>query len=76
MGQSSWFGLTLQIRSNPSMETEDIMVQVRSTPLGSVILPASLTQNLTEEQQRLASRVQFNFYQKSTYFQVWHRALL
>ncbi|XP_016394685.1 cell wall protein DAN4-like [Sinocyclocheilus rhinocerous] len=60
---------SVQIRSNPSMETEDIMVQVRSTPLGSVILPASLTQNLTAEQQRLASRVQFNFFQNSTFFQ-------
>ncbi|XP_058644303.1 adhesion G-protein coupled receptor G2 isoform X2 [Onychostoma macrolepis] len=59
----------VQIRSNPSMETEDIMVQVRSTPLGSIVLPASLTQNLTAEQQRLASRVQFNFFQKTTFFQ-------
>uniref|UniRef100_A0A673MHR5 Cell wall protein DAN4-like n=1 Tax=Sinocyclocheilus rhinocerous TaxID=307959 RepID=A0A673MHR5_9TELE len=50
------------------METEDIMVQVRSTPLGSVILPASLTQNLTAEQQRLASRVQFNFFQNNFLF--------
>ncbi|KAK2870988.1 hypothetical protein Q8A67_023515 [Cirrhinus molitorella] len=60
---------SVQIRSNPSMETEDLMVQVRSTPLGSVVLPASLTQNLTLEQQRLASRVQFNYFQKSTFFQ-------
>uniref|UniRef100_A0A9J8D214 Adhesion G-protein coupled receptor G2 n=1 Tax=Cyprinus carpio carpio TaxID=630221 RepID=A0A9J8D214_CYPCA len=60
---------SVQIRSNPSMETENMMVQVRSTPLGSVTLPASLTQNLTAEQQRLASRVQFNFFQKSTFFQ-------
>uniref|UniRef100_A0A673JYC7 Adhesion G-protein coupled receptor G2 n=1 Tax=Sinocyclocheilus rhinocerous TaxID=307959 RepID=A0A673JYC7_9TELE len=35
----------------------------------SIILPASLTQNLTTEQQQLASRVQFNFFQKSTFFQ-------
>ncbi|XP_073685775.1 uncharacterized protein [Garra rufa] len=60
---------SVQIRSNPNMETEDLMVQVRSTPLGTVVLPASLTQNLTLEQQRLASRVQFNFFQKSTFFQ-------
>uniref|UniRef100_A0A673JSE5 Adhesion G-protein coupled receptor G2 n=2 Tax=Sinocyclocheilus rhinocerous TaxID=307959 RepID=A0A673JSE5_9TELE len=60
---------SVQIRGYPSLETEDIMVQVRSTPLGSVILPASLTQNLTTEQQQLASRVQFNFFQKSTFFQ-------
>ncbi|XP_016119439.1 adhesion G-protein coupled receptor G2-like isoform X2 [Sinocyclocheilus grahami] len=60
---------SMQIRGYPSLETEDIMVQVQSTPLGSVILPASLTQNLTTEQQQLASRVQFNFFQKSTFFQ-------
>ncbi|XP_043106841.1 adhesion G-protein coupled receptor G2 [Puntigrus tetrazona] len=58
---------SIQIRSNRSMANEDIMV--RSTPLGSVTLPASLTQNLTAEQQQLASRVQFNFFQKSTFFQ-------
>ncbi|XP_036450341.1 uncharacterized protein LOC118824359 [Colossoma macropomum] len=34
-------------------------------PQGSIILPA----NLTTHQQQLASRVQFNFYQKSTLFQ-------
>ncbi|KAM7374308.1 hypothetical protein PAMP_006974 [Pampus punctatissimus] len=40
-----------------------------STPQGSIRLPPSLTQDLTSEQQQLASRVQFNFYQKSTVFQ-------
>ncbi|XP_051973093.1 adhesion G-protein coupled receptor G2-like [Xyrauchen texanus] len=43
--------------------------QVRSTPLGSITLPASLTQNLTPQEQQLVSRVQFNYYQKSTFFQ-------
>ncbi|XP_048037524.1 adhesion G-protein coupled receptor G2 isoform X2 [Megalobrama amblycephala] len=62
----------LQIRSNPGKtdaQSRDIVVRVGSTPLGSVTLPASLTQNLTAEQQQLASRVQFNFFQKSTFFQ-------
>ncbi|XP_051767347.1 adhesion G-protein coupled receptor G2 [Ctenopharyngodon idella] len=62
----------LQIRSNPGKTealSRDIAVRVGSTPLGSVTLPASLTQNLTDEQQQLASRVQFNFFQKSTFFQ-------
>ncbi|XP_041656806.1 adhesion G-protein coupled receptor G2 [Cheilinus undulatus] len=40
-----------------------------SIPQGSVRLPASLTQNLSSEEQQLASRVQFNFYQRSTVFQ-------
>ncbi|KAL7847400.1 hypothetical protein SRHO_G00223800 [Serrasalmus rhombeus] len=38
-------------------------------PQGSIVLPASLMANLTSQQQQLASRVQFNFYQKSTLFQ-------
>ncbi|KAM6986624.1 adhesion G-protein coupled receptor G2-like [Aplochiton taeniatus] len=40
-----------------------------SIPQGSIRLPSSLTQNLSPQQQLLASRVQFNFYQKSTVFQ-------
>lgn len=41
-----------------------------SVPQGSIKLPSTLTENLTAEQQQLVSRVQFNFYQKSTLFQV------
>ncbi|XP_060941294.1 adhesion G-protein coupled receptor G2 [Limanda limanda] len=40
-----------------------------SIPQGSIRLPPTLTQDLTTEQKQLASRVQFNFYQKSTVFQ-------
>nr|XP_046267471.1 adhesion G-protein coupled receptor G2 [Scatophagus argus]XP_046267472.1 adhesion G-protein coupled receptor G2 [Scatophagus argus] len=40
-----------------------------SIPQGSIRLPPTLTQNLTSEEQQLVSRVQFNFYQKSTVFQ-------
>ncbi|XP_076024685.1 adhesion G-protein coupled receptor G2 isoform X2 [Genypterus blacodes] len=40
-----------------------------SIPQGSIRLPPMLTQNLTSQDQQLASRVQFNFYQKSTVFQ-------
>ncbi|XP_037125445.1 adhesion G-protein coupled receptor G2 [Syngnathus acus] len=40
-----------------------------SIPQGSITLPPSLTQNLTSEEQQMASRVHFNFYQKSTLFQ-------
>ncbi|XP_066506908.1 adhesion G-protein coupled receptor G2 [Hoplias malabaricus] len=38
-------------------------------PQGSIILPSSLLNNLNLQQQQLASRVQFNFYQKNTLFQ-------
>lgn len=41
-----------------------------SIPQGSITLPSSLTQNLSLEQQQLASRVHFNFYQTSAVFQV------
>ncbi|KAF7670279.1 hypothetical protein LDENG_00299810 [Lucifuga dentata] len=40
-----------------------------STPQGSIRLPHAITENLTSQEQELASRVQFNFYQKSTVFQ-------
>ncbi|XP_046717249.1 adhesion G-protein coupled receptor G2 isoform X1 [Silurus meridionalis] len=40
-----------------------------NSPQGSITLPASLTGNLSPQQQQLASRVQFNFYQKTTLFQ-------
>uniref|UniRef100_A0AAQ5Z8E1 Uncharacterized protein n=1 Tax=Amphiprion ocellaris TaxID=80972 RepID=A0AAQ5Z8E1_AMPOC len=41
-----------------------------SIPQGSIRLPPSLTQDLTPQEQQLVSRVQFNFYQKSTVFQL------
>ncbi|XP_056267213.1 mucin-19-like [Pseudoliparis swirei] len=41
-----------------------------TAPQGSIRLPPSLTQDLTGEQQQLATRVQFNFYQESTVYQV------
>lgn len=59
----------LQVRGDPRLRRS-----VRSDsfiPQGSIILPPSLTEDLTSEGQQLASRVQFNFYQKSTVFQVY-----
>ena len=44
--------------------------KMSSSRQGSITLPPSLTIGLTPQQQLLASRVQFNFYQKSTVFQV------
>ncbi|XP_030648143.1 adhesion G-protein coupled receptor G2 [Chanos chanos] len=38
-------------------------------PQGSITLPSSLTENLSPEEQALASRAQFNFYQTSVLFQ-------
>ncbi|XP_050934482.1 adhesion G-protein coupled receptor G2 isoform X2 [Lates calcarifer] len=40
-----------------------------SVPQGSIRLPPTLTQDLSSEEQQQASRVQFNFYQRSTVFQ-------
>ncbi|XP_009303796.1 uncharacterized protein isoform X2 [Danio rerio] len=59
----------LQIGGGVSKRSAESELQVRSIPLGSVVLPSSLTQNLTAEQQQLISRVQFNFFQKNTFFQ-------
>uniref|UniRef100_A0A8C6SX72 Si:dkey-259j3.5 n=1 Tax=Neogobius melanostomus TaxID=47308 RepID=A0A8C6SX72_9GOBI len=36
---------------------------------GSITLPPTLTENLSAEQQQMVSRIQFNFYQKSSLFQ-------
>uniref|UniRef100_A0A8C6SJT0 Adhesion G protein-coupled receptor G2a n=1 Tax=Neogobius melanostomus TaxID=47308 RepID=A0A8C6SJT0_9GOBI len=40
-----------------------------TAPLGSVILPSSITKGLSPEEQRQANRVQFTFYKKSMLFQ-------
>ncbi|XP_008290530.1 putative GPI-anchored protein PB15E9.01c [Stegastes partitus] len=40
-----------------------------ASPLGSVFLPSSLTSGLSPEQQQQASRVQFTFYTRSSFFQ-------
>ncbi|MED6277992.1 hypothetical protein CHARACLAT_019177 [Characodon lateralis] len=56
----------VQVRGNPRMKRS--ILKGSSIPQGSIILPPSLTQILTTEEQLLVSRVQFNFYQKSTVF--------
>ncbi|MEQ2302804.1 hypothetical protein AMECASPLE_010396, partial [Ameca splendens] len=56
----------VQVRGNPRMKRS--ILKGSSIPQGSITLPPSLTQILTTEEQRLVSRVQFNFYQKSTVF--------
>ncbi|XP_019108756.2 adhesion G-protein coupled receptor G2 isoform X2 [Larimichthys crocea] len=69
--QETFFSISdpnnVQVRGNPRLGRS-----VRSdstTPQGSIRLPPTLTEDLTSEEQQLASRVQFNFYQKSTVFQ-------
>ncbi|XP_072230533.1 uncharacterized protein [Leuresthes tenuis] len=57
----------VQVRGDPRLKRS--VLRDSSIPQGSIRLPPSLTQNLTLEEQQLASRVQFNFYQKSTLFQ-------
>ncbi|XP_016309330.1 adhesion G-protein coupled receptor G2-like [Sinocyclocheilus anshuiensis] len=57
---------------NPQV-TKGLQRQVRavesSSPLAKITLPASLTENLSPEEKKIASRVQFTFFQKSTFFQ-------
>ncbi|XP_047462140.1 adhesion G-protein coupled receptor G2 isoform X2 [Mugil cephalus] len=57
----------VQVRRDPRLRRN--VKTDSSTPQGSIRLPPTLTQNLTAEEQQLVSRVQFNFYQKSTVFQ-------
>ncbi|XP_016134489.1 adhesion G-protein coupled receptor G2-like [Sinocyclocheilus grahami] len=57
---------------NPQV-TKGLQRQVKavesSSPLAKITLPASLTENLSPEEKKIASRVQFTFFQKSTFFQ-------
>ena len=57
----------LQVRGDPRLRRS----VRKSIPQGSIRLPPTLTQDLTSEQQQLVSRVQFNFYQESTVYQVY-----
>ncbi|XP_040907220.1 adhesion G-protein coupled receptor G2 isoform X2 [Toxotes jaculatrix] len=69
--QETFFSISdptnVQVRGDPRLRRS-----VRadpSVPQGSITLPSSLTEALTSEEQQMVSRVQFNFYQKSTVFQ-------
>uniref|UniRef100_A0A8C2EZ31 Adhesion G-protein coupled receptor G2 n=1 Tax=Cyprinus carpio TaxID=7962 RepID=A0A8C2EZ31_CYPCA len=57
---------------NPQV-TKGLQRQLRavesSSPLAKITLPASLTENLSPEEKKIASRVQFTFFQKSIFFQ-------
>ncbi|XP_028277260.1 mucin-5AC [Parambassis ranga] len=69
--QQTFFSISdptnVQVRGDPRLTRS--VTKDSSTPQGSISLPSSLTQNLTTEEQQQVSRVQFNFYQKSTVFQ-------
>ncbi|XP_071316968.1 adhesion G-protein coupled receptor G4 isoform X2 [Trachinotus anak] len=69
--QETFFSISdptnVQVRGDPRLRRS--VRADSSIPQGSIRLPPSLTQDLTSEEQQLASRVQFNFYQKSTVFQ-------
>ncbi|KAM4547574.1 uncharacterized protein V3H82_021173 [Fundulus diaphanus] len=54
------------VRGNPRLKRSAL--KDSSNAQGSITLPSSLTQDLTTEERQLVSRVQFNFYQKSTVF--------
>uniref|UniRef100_A0A3B4Y887 Adhesion G-protein coupled receptor G2 n=1 Tax=Seriola lalandi dorsalis TaxID=1841481 RepID=A0A3B4Y887_SERLL len=69
--QETFFSISdpnnVQVRGDPRLRRS--VREDSSIPQGSIRLPPSLTQDLTSEEQQLASRVQFNFYQKNTVFQ-------
>uniref|UniRef100_A0A8C9RP40 Adhesion G-protein coupled receptor G2 n=1 Tax=Scleropages formosus TaxID=113540 RepID=A0A8C9RP40_SCLFO len=61
-------GTNFQQTSFTILDPNNIQLGRSVLPQASITLPASLTSNLTPEEQLQASRVQFNFYQKSTLF--------
>ncbi|XP_031725131.1 adhesion G-protein coupled receptor G2 [Anarrhichthys ocellatus] len=69
--QETFFSISdpnnVQVRGDPRLRRS--LRADSSIPQGSIRLPPSLTQDLTDEQQQLATRVQFNFYQESTVYQ-------
>ncbi|KAM9348895.1 adhesion G-protein coupled receptor G2 [Symphorus nematophorus] len=69
--QETFFSISdpssVQVRGNPRLRRS--LGKDSSIPQGSIRLPPSLTQDLTSEEQQLATRVQFIFYQRSTVFQ-------
>ncbi|XP_052398368.1 adhesion G-protein coupled receptor G2-like [Carassius gibelio] len=54
---------------NPQVTKEQVREVESSSSLAKITLPASLTENLSPEEKKIASRVQFTFFQKSTFFQ-------
>uniref|UniRef100_A0A8C9RZY5 Adhesion G-protein coupled receptor G2 n=2 Tax=Scleropages formosus TaxID=113540 RepID=A0A8C9RZY5_SCLFO len=70
-------GFSFQETSFSISDPSSLQISVRNGPrsrgsalfLGSITLPPSLTDGLTSQEQMLASRVQFSFYQNSTVFQ-------
>ncbi|XP_069046016.1 adhesion G-protein coupled receptor G2 isoform X2 [Lepisosteus oculatus] len=54
--------------SSPSRVVRDVRSQTPSSTAATITLPAVLLDNLSPVQQSLVSRIQFNFYQKSTVF--------
>ncbi|KAG7217312.1 hypothetical protein INR49_027856, partial [Caranx melampygus] len=70
--QETFFSISdpsnVQVRGDARLRRRSVRAD-SSIPQGSIRLPPSLTQNLTSEEQQLVSRVQFNFYQRSTVFQ-------
>ncbi|KAM3869195.1 adhesion G-protein coupled receptor G2-like [Diretmus argenteus] len=58
----------VQVRGDPRTKKR-VRRDSSTRPQGSIKLPPSLTDNLSSQEQQQASRVQFNFYQRSTVFQ-------
>ncbi|XP_037543564.1 adhesion G-protein coupled receptor G2-like [Nematolebias whitei] len=57
----------LPVRGGPRLTRS--VTTVSSTPQGSITLPSTVTQDLSPEEKKLVSRLQFNFYHQSTVFQ-------
>ncbi|KAJ8278162.1 hypothetical protein GJAV_G00084580 [Gymnothorax javanicus] len=58
-----------QISIRDALRAQRRTRNARASALGTITLPASLTDSLTEAEQLLASRVQFIYYERTTLFQ-------
>ncbi|KAL7840656.1 hypothetical protein AOLI_G00259790 [Acnodon oligacanthus] len=66
---TNFMGTSFSITDPVSLQVNSRRRRSASSPLGSISLPASLTENLSLVEQQQASRVQFTFFSKSTLFQ-------
>ncbi|KAL6462711.1 hypothetical protein MHYP_G00291330 [Metynnis hypsauchen] len=66
---TNFMGTSFSITDPVSLQVNSRRRRSASSPLGSISLPASLTENLSPVEQQQASRVQFTFFSKRTLFQ-------
>ncbi|KAL7835383.1 hypothetical protein SRHO_G00277300 [Serrasalmus rhombeus] len=66
---TNFMGASFSVTDPVSLQVNSRRRRSASSPMGSISLPASLTENLSLVEQQQASRVQFTIFSKSTLFQ-------